>query len=163
MAVSGNQTFAIYLYADGLIQWSQEGKALAGYSAGDGQTYYNISGSLSTELLKISSTSNVGYPGLWVFRVDNNDLVFLSCVNQWPGIQYQCNSSVHILFIQCASLPCYVFAEAEVRFENQVYTFHENDDEVEVCLTTFEDITYNFTVCLDISVQALDTQPATGV
>ena len=55
------------------------------------------------------------------------------------------------------------FAEAEVRFEDQVYTFHENDDEVEVCLTTFEDITYNFTVCLDISVQALDTQPATGV
>ena len=86
MAVSGNQTFAIYLYADGLIQWSRDGRALAGYSAGDGQTYYNISGSLSTEILKISSTSNVGYPGLWVFRVDQNNLVFLSCgADHWPG------------------------------------------------------------------------------
>ena len=51
----------------------------------------------------------------------------------------------------------------EVRFQEQVYTFQENDNEMEVCLTTFDDLKLDFTVCLDISVQAIGSQSATGI
>ena len=67
VAVSGDQTYAIYLYADGLIQWTKNKSSLAGYSAGDGITIYTIPGSLTEDLLNIPSTSNVGLAGMWVF------------------------------------------------------------------------------------------------
>ena len=85
LAVAGSQTYVIYLYADNLIQWSQEGRALAGYNAGDGIIAYAVPGSLSLDMLKIASTTNVGEPGLWVFRVDREQLIVPACEDNLPG------------------------------------------------------------------------------
>ena len=79
MAVSGDETYTIYLYADGLIQWTLYGNALAGYNAGDGIAYYMIPESLSQEIIHISLTTNVEQPGVWVFRVDRNELIVTLC------------------------------------------------------------------------------------
>ena len=86
MAVSGNQTFVIYLYADGLMQWSRDGDTIVGYNAGDGGlTFYRIPGSLSKDIIEIVNRTNVGYPGLWVFRVDQIDCVEISCADNSQG------------------------------------------------------------------------------
>ncbi|XP_054660981.1 sushi, nidogen and EGF-like domain-containing protein 1 isoform X4 [Grus americana] len=44
--------------------------AQAGFNSGDDVHYYNIPGSRSPEVLRISRRSNVGVPGRWIFRVD---------------------------------------------------------------------------------------------
>ena len=86
LAVSCNQTYVIYLYADGLIQWSDIGdRALAGYNAGDGVTSYTIPGSQTSEIINIASTTNVGHPGVWVFRVDMENLVLPRCEDNILG------------------------------------------------------------------------------
>ena len=93
LAVSGNQTYAIYLYADGLIQWTtgddQGGvnglggyqPPVAGYSAGDGiRNTFMIPGSLTNGIIKIASTSNVQVPGMWVLH--EHDSVLLCSDNE---------------------------------------------------------------------------------
>ena len=87
LAVSGDQTFIIYLYADNLIQWSQSGRALAGYNAGDGIASYTIPGSLTEEIINIDSTTNVGVPGMWVFRVDQEQLILPRCDDNFLGMK----------------------------------------------------------------------------
>ena len=86
----------MYLYADGLIQWSQTGSALAGYNAGNGIISYTIPGSLSLDILNIASTTNVERPGMWVFRVDQEDLVLPSCDDNVLGIL---SATVHTLLL----------------------------------------------------------------
>ncbi|XP_040182751.1 sushi, nidogen and EGF-like domain-containing protein 1 [Rana temporaria] len=44
--------------------------ALAGVNSGYKVGYYQIASSLTTEIINISSTSNVNVPGRWVFKVD---------------------------------------------------------------------------------------------
>ena len=87
LAVSGDQTFIIYLYADNLIQWSHSGRALAGYNAGDGIVSYTIPGSLTEEIINIDSTTNVGVPGMWVFRVDQEQLTLPPCHDTYLGMK----------------------------------------------------------------------------
>ena len=91
LAVSGNQTYAIYLYADGLIQWTTsdvqggvnglggDQPPVAGYSAGDGirNISFMISGSLTNDIINIASTSNVLVPGMWVFQLHEDDVALL--------------------------------------------------------------------------------------
>ena len=43
----------------------------AGFNAGDGRRYFNIPGSATDQVMFISSMSNVGKPGQWIFRIDN--------------------------------------------------------------------------------------------
>lgn len=87
-----SQTYAIYLYADGLIQWtagdSQEGGngtggngALVGYNAGDGFTSFTVPGSQTDDIINIQFTSNVDNPGMWLFRLDREDILLTSCVD----------------------------------------------------------------------------------
>ena len=94
LAVSGDESYAIYLYADGLIQWPESGNALAGYnsgneysSSGDGYDYgdelmissYTIPGSLTEDILAIASTSNIGVAGVWVFQLDEHNPILPAC------------------------------------------------------------------------------------
>ena len=85
LAVVGTQSYAIYLYADGLIQWTTGddnggrgglggNEALAGY-ANTTITSYTIPGSRTDAILGIASTTNIGVPGMWVFRLDEEELV----------------------------------------------------------------------------------------
>ena len=89
LAVSGTQSYAIYLYADGLIQWTTGDDsggmgglggtpALAGY-ADKTTTSYTIPGSQTDAILGIASTTNIDVPGMWVFRFDEEELVPPNC------------------------------------------------------------------------------------
>ena len=90
LARSGNQSYAIYLYADGLIQWTASraqggmngfggNAAVVGYNAGNGVISFTVPGSYTDNILNIVSTSNVGVAGKWVFRLDEDDVVLPSC------------------------------------------------------------------------------------
>ena len=89
LAVSGNLTFALYLYND--TQWSRGGRTVVGYFVGNGKDMITIAGSFSGEgaqLENLDSTSNVGKPGLWVFQIDHHsDLVDLPCQDPVTGFE----------------------------------------------------------------------------
>ena len=80
LATDGLQSFIIFLYPAGLIQWttgdidaSEEtngfggGPAVAGYDANDGENFFNIPGSGTDDIINVTRTSNVGNPGTWIF------------------------------------------------------------------------------------------------
>ena len=43
---------------------------MAGINVGDGINHVTIPGSRTSSILNIGETSNVGEPGVWIFRVD---------------------------------------------------------------------------------------------
>ncbi|XP_031431396.1 sushi, nidogen and EGF-like domain-containing protein 1 isoform X2 [Clupea harengus] len=53
--------------------------AQAGFNAGDGKRYFNIPGSRTDDVVEVESTTNVGYPGRWVFRIDDAHVQVGSC------------------------------------------------------------------------------------
>ena len=70
----------MFLYADGRIQWTTGDanggsnglggiEAVAGINAGDGFKSVTIPGSRTPSIITISRTSNVGIPGVWMFKV----------------------------------------------------------------------------------------------
>ena len=77
LATSATESFVIFLYADGRIQWAN--RALAGLNAGDGINYETVPGSLTSRIATISRTTNVGVPGIWMFKVDEG-IVTIVCM-----------------------------------------------------------------------------------
>eukprot|EP00731_Ephydatia_muelleri_P007430 Em0003g1678a len=80
MVASNAASFVIYLYADGLIQWTTADssggsngfggtQAQIGFNAGDSVNYANVPGSRTPDVIKIASTSNVLVPGRWIYAV----------------------------------------------------------------------------------------------
>ena len=72
-------SFVIFLYADDLIQWSVgtanlSAHAQAGFNAGDGTRFTTIEGSRTEAIVNIETTSNIGVPGKYLFRVDPNTI-----------------------------------------------------------------------------------------
>ncbi|XP_060723740.1 sushi, nidogen and EGF-like domain-containing protein 1 isoform X1 [Tachysurus vachellii] len=53
--------------------------AQAGFNAGDGRRYFNIPGSRTGDVVEVETTTNVGYPGRWVFRIDDAQVEVGSC------------------------------------------------------------------------------------
>ncbi|XP_022531192.2 sushi, nidogen and EGF-like domain-containing protein 1 [Astyanax mexicanus] len=53
--------------------------AQAGFNAGDGKRYFNIPGSRTDDVVEVETTTNVGYPGRWVFRIDDAQVQVGSC------------------------------------------------------------------------------------
>ncbi|KAM9316464.1 sushi, nidogen and EGF-like domain-containing protein 1 [Gastrophryne carolinensis] len=104
-ASSPVNTFQIVLITDGLrsftifnyemIEWTtgrhassggdSSGRggiaAQAGFNAGDGWRYFNIPGSRTDDIAGIANTTNIGIPGRWVFRIDNNHVQVGGCSN----------------------------------------------------------------------------------
>ena len=80
LAQSGNGTFALYLYADGLIQWTtadslDDGNNGFGGNAAEvginfGYNNYKLPGSGTCSIIHIASRSNVNIPGLFVFHLE---------------------------------------------------------------------------------------------
>ena len=81
-------SFVIFLYADGEIQWTtgdESGgtnglggtEAMAGINAGDGVNSITIPGSFTPSIINISQTSNVGNPGVWMFKVGEGNCICL--------------------------------------------------------------------------------------
>ena len=80
LATTITDSFVLFLYADGGIQWttgdSSDGinglngtEALAGINAGDGVNFVTIPGSMTPGIMNITKNSNVGIPGMWIFKV----------------------------------------------------------------------------------------------
>ncbi|CAB1314375.1 unnamed protein product, partial [Coregonus sp. 'balchen'] len=49
------------------------------FNAGDGKRYFNIPGSRTDDVVDVEGTTNVGYPGRWVFRIDNAQVEVGGC------------------------------------------------------------------------------------
>ena len=90
LATDGLRSYVIYLYADGEIQWTSGdsshgfnglyGKAgQVGFDAGDGIRHTDIPASYTNAIINVTHTSNVGIPGVWVFRVDGETMVTGGC------------------------------------------------------------------------------------
>lgn len=79
LVTNSSETFAIFKYADGMIMWTSGGnqanlggpEAQVGFNSGNGVTYASFPGSLTTSIVNIASTSNVGIPGQWVVRISS--------------------------------------------------------------------------------------------
>ena len=78
LITDGTNSFVIFLYADDLIQWSfgdvSNVDAQAGFNAGDGEFHFTINGSQTPAIVDIETTSNIGVPGKYLFRVDNETI-----------------------------------------------------------------------------------------
>jgi len=92
LATSTNESFVIFLYADGGIQWTtgdESGginglggtEALAGINAGDSTNFITIPGSLTPSIINITQTSNVGIPGVWMFKVGEGNVLYNNKIN----------------------------------------------------------------------------------
>jgi hypothetical protein len=76
IATNGRHSFAVFNY--GQMSWTKGGSAQVGFNSGlDDQANCSISsscfvveGSRTEEIINISRLSNVGIPGKWIFRVD---------------------------------------------------------------------------------------------
>ena len=86
LATDGLQSFAIFLYADGEIQWTTGDAsggsnglggtpAQVGFNAGDGVNYAAVPASRTADIINIASTSNVGTPGVWIFQINEETIV----------------------------------------------------------------------------------------
>lgn len=51
----------------------------AGFNAGDGTTYFNMPESNKDAIINITSTSNIGSPGRWMFRLESANIVAPGC------------------------------------------------------------------------------------
>ena len=81
MITDGMNSFVIFNYAEGLIQWTtgdESGgsgglggtEAQVGFDAGDGVRFTIVPASQTPDIINIASTTNVGRPGVWIFQVD---------------------------------------------------------------------------------------------
>ena len=72
------------MYADGRIQWTTVDfsiiEALAGINAGDKINHITIPGSRTPEIINITRTSNVGVPGMWIFKVGEGTYITTTCI-----------------------------------------------------------------------------------
>ena len=96
LATNGLNSFAIFLYADGLIQWTTGDAsggaggfggtpAQVGFNAGDGVRFAIVPESRSSEIVNIDTTSNVGVPGAWIFRLDGVNVTMGGCIVESEG------------------------------------------------------------------------------
>ena len=83
MVTDGRQSFVIFLYADGEIQWTTGDvsggvsglggtPAQVGFNAGDRIRFASVPGSQTDAIINITNTSNVDVPGMWVYQVDED-------------------------------------------------------------------------------------------
>ena len=91
MGTDGVRSFVIYLYADGEIQWaiSEDFSSLpaqVGFNAGDGIRFFAVPESRTPEIINIATTSNVDIPGVWMFRVDQEDIMNAGCTDDTDGM-----------------------------------------------------------------------------
>ena len=77
LATNEFESFIFFLYNDGAIQWSSVGEhgdpfygePIVGISAGDHENFFYVHGPSTGNILDIDKTSNVGIPGVWIFKV----------------------------------------------------------------------------------------------
>ena len=82
IATNGRHSFTIFNY--GTLMWSYTSSAinhaLAGFNSGENGVYYQLNGSLTSNILKISNGSNVDVTGKYIFRIDESSIESGSCI-----------------------------------------------------------------------------------
>ncbi len=81
LATNGTHSFATFLYADGLMQWTRSQidlQTLADHSTVEvgfnaHSKHFTLPTSHTDYVLNITTASNVKRPGEWVFRVDDSN------------------------------------------------------------------------------------------
>ena len=114
---SVQESFVIFLYPDKRIEWTtgdhinsggRDGlggfEAIAGINAGDGVNSITIPGSPS--IINITKTSNVGIPGIWMFKVDGGNIIMCTVFLVKPYSKEVC--SVIYLIIFCGQCNIYI-------------------------------------------------------
>ena len=66
MATDGDMSFVFLIYTD--IQWGSG--AQIGFNAGDGNRSFTVPGALTSQTLNFETMSNIGVPGVFIYRVD---------------------------------------------------------------------------------------------
>ena len=79
LSTDGNRTFVMFLYHD--IQWSSDilwsSGTIIGFNAGDGLNYFTLPQSVTVDgVLNLDNTSNVGIPGMYIYRVDQDPCMY---------------------------------------------------------------------------------------
>ena len=106
LATNGADSYAIFLYADGLIQWTTGDAnggsngtggtpAKAGFNAGNGINYTTVPGSQTSEIINITSTSNVQVSGMWVFKITTNVTTATNDSGMLHSLGFEGNSGVN--------------------------------------------------------------------
>ena len=83
------QTYAIFLYADGEIQWTTGdadggtnglggNPAQIGFNRGDGTDFGIIPSSGTADVINVASSSNVGVDGLYIFKISDDMIPVVS-------------------------------------------------------------------------------------
>ena len=67
LATDGVQTLAVFIYKD--INWGEG--AQIGFNAGDGYISFTLPEALSYQTRIIDERSNVGEPGVFIYRIDS--------------------------------------------------------------------------------------------
>ncbi len=82
IATNGRHSFTIFNY--GALMWSYtvsaENHALAGFNSGENGVYFQLNGSLTSNILKISNGSNVDVTGKYIFRIDESSIESGGCI-----------------------------------------------------------------------------------
>lgn len=95
------RSFAIFLYAEDGIQWTTGeasgginglggNPAQVGFNAGDGIRFFSVPGAQTNDIVNIDTTTNVGRAGVWMFRVDGEEIISSSCSIQVDGNNNAC-------------------------------------------------------------------------
>ena len=83
------QSYAIFLYADGAIQWTTGDAdggvnglggipAQVGFNKGDGIGFATIIKSRTQDIINVASASNTGTPGVLIFKISDEDISITS-------------------------------------------------------------------------------------
>ncbi|CAH2318181.1 sushi, nidogen and EGF-like domain-containing 1 [Pelobates cultripes] len=102
LTTDGNATFVLFNY--GTIQWTTGTAsggvsglggtpALVGVYSGNVSSFYTLPGSMTSDILNVTSTSNVQVPGRWALEIDKYNPEFT--VHESPGGSWV-NSSVDV-------------------------------------------------------------------
>ena len=89
LATDGVRSFTMFHYEDEMdlsVRNFVRGYLQMGYDAGDGIHYYQHPQSFSRGLFNVFNTSNVGIPGVWIFRLDTEDTAIVQCSTQSFGM-----------------------------------------------------------------------------
>ena len=118
----GRLSFVIFLYAEGLIQWTTGDDsggtnglggipAQVGFNSGNGRQYTSVEGSLTPDIVNIDDrVGNTGVKGVWVFRVDDEDIRVTNCSSLDGMILYKYDHSTKLYWKisqVCCRLYCY--------------------------------------------------------
>ena len=97
LATDGTNSFVIFLYADDMMQWTNEDVpdesvpgAQVGLNPGGGRNGFSLPTSLTQYTLNITTSSNIGKQGVWIFRVDSPQI-------ELPGKPFSNHQHTYIL------------------------------------------------------------------